>query len=118
VEMATYGMPVGGTRWASMPVCEPIHAHVFDRSRRRVATASPGLVWPPVPPPAMTTWTGPAFTRSGPWRGEARGRPHLRVAARRGEAGDRVDLVHEETIALEEEIDAGHARAVDGAEGS
>src|SRR5262245_45178038 len=50
-------MPVGGTRCASMPEREPIHAQEIERSRRRAATARPGLVWPPVPPPAMTIST-------------------------------------------------------------
>src|SRR5712691_4344845 len=53
--MAMYGMPLWGTRWASMPEREPIQAQVLERSRSRAATARPGLVWPPVPPPAMAT---------------------------------------------------------------
>src|SRR6266508_2926155 len=156
-----------------MPEREPIQAHVLERSRRRAATARPGLVWPPVPPPAMTTSTGvsrrsayaepPALDVRGvnppapgpqslrrstfgestrqprgrpgsplvvmtldgeldqavDQRGVAEpgGRPHLRVAARRGEAGDRVDLVDQHAIALEKKVDARHARTVDRAEG-
>ena len=48
------------------------------RSRSTSATASPGLVWPPVPPPAMTT--GPAITTGADpapfsrWRSRARSR--------------------------------------------
>src|SRR5262245_17240126 len=48
---------------------------------------------------------------------EARGLPHPRVSARRREAGDRVDLVDEEPLTLEEEVDARHAAAVDRPEG-
>src|SRR5437660_4325372 len=49
---------------------------------------------------------------------EARRLPHARVAAGRGEAGDGVDLVQEQTaVVLEEEVDARHAGAVDGLEG-
>src|SRR2546428_7168598 len=170
--MAMYGMPLWGTRWASMPEREPIQAHVLERSRRRAATARPGLVWPPVPPPAMTTSTGvnrrsacaepPALDvrgvnppapgpqslrrstfgestrqprgRSGSplavmtlegeldqavdQRGVAEpgGRPHLRVGARRGEAGDRVDLVDQHAIALEKEDEARHAPTLDSPE--
>src|SRR5215467_6498349 len=103
-------MPVCGTRCASMPEREPIHAQLIARSRRRAATARPGLACPPVPPPAMTTSAvTPLPSRAlalVPLEGEldqaidqigigqARGRPHLGVGARRGESWDRVDLVH------------------------
>src|SRR5437016_4011585 len=148
-------MPVCGTRWASIPEREPIHAQLIERSRSRAATARPGLVCPPVPPPAMTTsavtMTGAPWSAGPPRDGlrraqppspggslalmslegeldqavdqigvaEAGGRPHLRVGARRGEPRDRVDLVHQHAVAptLDEEVDAGHARAIDGAEG-
>src|SRR5438552_14581506 len=49
--------------------------------------------------------------------GNARGLPHLRVHGDRGEAGDRVDLVHHDLLRFhQEEVDPGHARAVDGPE--
>src|SRR5262245_30943114 len=118
-----------------MPACEPIHAQAIERSRSSAATARPELVYPPMPPPAMTTSAVTAL----PSRalalmsleserdqavdqigvGETGGRPHLGVGAGRREARDGVDLVHQHPVgpALDEEVDAGHARAVDGAEG-
>src|SRR5262245_10405544 len=117
-----------------MPACEPIHAQAIERSRSSAATARPGLVCPPVPPPAMTTSAVTAL----PSRalalmslegerdqavdqigvGEAGGLPHLGVAAGRREARDRVDLVHQHQVgpAIEEEVAAGHSRALHGAE--
>src|SRR5262244_3488823 len=115
-------MPACGTRWASMPACDPIHAQLIERSRRRAATARPGLVCPPVPPPAMTTSAVTTLPSRAlalvPLEGEldqaideigvgqARGRPHLGVGARRGESRDRIDLVHQHAIgpALDEEV--------------
>src|SRR2546422_6332228 len=47
-------MPASGARRASRPERLPIHAHATPRARSAAATASPGEVWPPVPPPAMT----------------------------------------------------------------
>src|SRR5689334_16416792 len=47
-------MPASGARRASSPARLPIHAHDTPRSRSAAATASPGEVCPPVPPPAMT----------------------------------------------------------------
>src|SRR5215203_1933934 len=50
---------------------------------------------------------------------EAAGGPELRVDARGGEAGDGVDLVQQQPVraALQEEVDARHARSVYGLEG-
>src|SRR4029077_12117746 len=51
--------------------------------------------------------------------GDAGGLPEPRVRAGRGEARDRVDLVHEHApLALDEEVDPRHARAVGGLEGA
>src|SRR5207253_5166260 len=119
-------MSRSGARRASTPVREPIQAHPIERSRRRAATARPGLVWPPVPPPAMTTSTTTRLFVLALEReldqaveqlavAEPGGLPHPRVAARRGEAGDRVDLSDEDPIALEKEVHPRHAGAVDGA---
>src|SRR4051794_1666372 len=51
--------------------------------------------------------------------GEAARGPELRVDARRGEAGDGVDLVEQQPVgaAFEEEVDARHARRVYDLEG-
>src|SRR5882724_7643189 len=46
-------MPASGARRASSPVRLPIHAHSTPRARSAAATASPGEVCPPVPPPAI-----------------------------------------------------------------
>src|SRR5438874_4211266 len=119
-------MSRSGARRASTPVREPIQAHPIERSRSRAATARPGLVWPPVPPPAMTTSTttmlfARALEREGDETveqltvAESGGLPHPGVPARRGEAGDRVDLVHEDTVAFEKKVHARHPRAVDRA---
>src|SRR5256712_848188 len=119
-------MSRSGARGASTPVREPIQAHPIERSRRRAATARPGLVWPPVPPPAMTTSTTTRLFALALEReldqaveqlavAELGSLPHSRVPARRGEPGDRVDLVDEDPIALEKEVHPRHAGAVDGA---
>src|SRR5438876_1262148 len=119
-------MSRSGARRASTPVREPIQAHPIERSRRRAATARPGLVWPPVPPPAMTTSTTTRLFALALEReldqaveqlavAEPGSLPHSRVPARRGEPGDRVDLVDEDPIALEKEVHPRHAGAVDGA---
>src|SRR3989442_14058391 len=105
-------------------VGEPIQAHPIARSRRRAATARPGLVWPPVPPPAMTTSTTTRLFALALEReldqaveqlavAEPGSLPHPRVPARRGEPWDRVDLVGRRPIALEKEVHARHAGAVD-----
>src|SRR2546425_1242747 len=119
-------MSRSGARRASTPGREPIQAHPIERSRRRAATARPGLVWPPVPPPAMTTSTTTRLFALALEReldqaveqlavAEPGSLPHSRVPARRGEPGDRVDLVDEDPIALEKEVHPRHAGAVDGA---
>src|SRR5690348_8247581 len=125
-------MPAAGAPRDSTPSRLPIHAQVTPRRRRAAATASPGLVWPPVPPPVTTTSARTSAGGAlvvGALEGEleealdervvveAGGLPQPRVRARRGEARDGVDLVHERPIAVEEEVDARHARAVHGAEG-
>src|SRR2546429_6807723 len=118
-------MSGAGGAGTSSPVGEPMQAHTIARSRRRAATARPGLVWPPVPPPAMTTSTTTRLFVLALEReldqaveqlavAEPGGLPHPRVAARRGEAGDRVDLIAEDPIALEKEVHPRHADAVDG----
>src|SRR5512134_1089408 len=113
-------------RRASTPPRLPIQAWLMPRSRSSVATASPGLVCPPVPPPAMTIVTlrllevplqGEVDETLHELRiGQPGGLPHACVAARRGEARDRVDLVHQDAAALQEEVHPRHAGAVDGAE--
>ena len=78
----------------------------------------------------MAAAAGPGAARSPPLErqvdqagrsGRGRGGPRPPTAAGsrgRGEAGDRVDLVHEHAaLALDEEVDPRHARAVDGPEG-
>src|SRR5437867_10615093 len=121
-------MARSGARRASTPVREPIQAHAIERSRRTAATARPGLVWPPVPPPAITTSTSTILFALAIEReldqaleqlavAEPGGLPHPRVPARRGEPGDRVDLVHENAVAVQEEVHARHAGAVDGTVG-
>src|SRR5438552_15717851 len=91
-------MSRSGARRASTPVREPIQAHPIERSRRRAATARPGLVWPPVPPPAMTTSTTTRLFALALEReldqaveqlavAEPGSLPHSRVPARRGEPG-------------------------------
>src|SRR6266581_1522693 len=123
-------MPASGARRASRPERLPIHAHATPRARSAAATASPGEVWPPVPPPAMTIMSTAvpriAVALEGQRDqaldqlavGEPRGLPEPRVGAGGGEAGDRVDLVQDDAVPLEKEVDARHARSVDGAEGS
>src|SRR5438034_4858278 len=119
-------MSRSGARRASTPVREPIQAHPIERSRRRAATARPGLVWPPVPPPAMTTSTTTRLFALALEReldqaveqlavAEPGSLPHSRVPARRGEPGERVDRVDEDPTALEKEVHPRHAGAVDGA---
>src|ERR1041384_4236658 len=121
-------MPSSTARRASTPSRLPIQACSMPRRRSSAATARPGLVCPPVPPPAIRTVTLPglfAVALQGQLdealhqvRVRQTGRlPHPRVAARGGEARDGVDLVHEDLAALEEEVDAGHAGRVDRAEG-
>src|SRR3989449_9235479 len=108
-------MSRAGARRASTPVREPIQAHPIARSRRRAATARPGLVWPPVPPPAMTTSTTTRLFALALEReldqaveqlavAEPGSLPHPRVPARRGEPWDRVDLVDADPVALEKEV--------------
>src|SRR6266404_4809541 len=163
--------PASGTRRASMPARLPIQCTSTEASRSRAATARPGLVCPPVPPPAITTsmrrlacgdgysfrrldWAivlygGPEMASVLPQSagdrlrailaaalvlpalegegneagdqlgvGDARGFPEPRVRAGRREAGDGVDLVHEHAaVALDEEVDPRHPRAVGGPEG-
>src|SRR2546426_11274798 len=122
-------MPASGARRASRPKRLPIHAHATPRARSAAATASPGEVWPPVPPPAMTIMSTAvprvAVALEGQRDqaldqlavGEPRGLPEPRVGAGGGETGDRVDLVQDHAVPLEEEVDARHARGVDGGEG-
>src|SRR5947208_14156368 len=97
-------MSRSGARRASTPVREPIQAHPIERSRRRAATARPGLVWPPVPPPAMTTSTTTRLFALAREReldqaveqlavAEPGSLPHQRVLARLREAGDRDSVV-------------------------
>src|SRR5882672_3581382 len=126
-------MDCSAARRASTPSRLPIHTWGRPRCCRAVATARPGLVWPPVPPPAITI--GPGAPVLLPRRvpvtlqgeidealhdvgiGEAGGLPHLGVTARRGEPRDGVDLVHEDRAGVvQEEIHPGHAGAVDRAE--
>src|SRR5205823_14860144 len=57
-------MPASVARRASRPVRLPIHSQAMPRARSAAATASPGEVWPPVPPPAMMIigiWRRSAF---------------------------------------------------------
>src|SRR6266540_1475532 len=123
--MGWKGRPASGARRASIPSRLPIQWTSSPERLRVAATASPALVWPPVPPPAMTTRTGSARlegevdqARDQLRVGNARGFPELGVGAGRGEAGQGVDLVDEHVrLALDEEIHAGQSRAVDGAEG-
>src|SRR5215813_8285484 len=107
--MGWKGRPASGARRASMP------------SRpRAAATASPALVCPPVPPPAMTPRTALALLegevdqpRDELGVGDAGGCPKLGIGAGRGEAGQRVDLVDEHAaLAFDEEVDAREPRAV------
>src|SRR5919197_706951 len=121
-------MARSGARRASMPVREPIQAHVMARWCRTAATARPGLVWPPVPPPAMTTSTTARLFALALEReldqaveqlavAQPRGLPHARVPARGREPWNRVDLVDQDAVVLEKEVHARHAGAVDGAVG-
>src|SRR5688572_8037321 len=121
-------MPSSAARRASTPWWLPIQAWLTPCARSMAATARPGLVWPPVPPPAIRIVALPglfAVALQGQLEealdevgiGQAGGLPHPRVPAGRGEAGNGVDLVHEDRAALEEEVYPGHAGAVDGAEG-
>src|SRR5437867_13204784 len=100
----------------------------MDRSCRRAATARPGLVWPPVPPRRWRRLLPrPLFpvalereldqTLEQLAVAEPGGLPHARVPARGGEPGDRVDLVHQNAVAVQEEVHARHAGAVDGTVG-
>src|SRR5437870_12504675 len=104
-------MSRSGARRASTPVREPIQAHPIERSRRRAATARPGLAWPPVPPPAMTTSTTTRLFALALGReldqaveqlavAESGSLPPSRVPARRGAPGDRVSLVDEDAMAV------------------
>src|SRR2546429_3859785 len=115
-------MPASGARRASRPVRLPIHSQATPRARSAAATASPGEVWPPVPPPAMMIMSTAiprvpvAFEGERDQAldqlavGETRGLPEPRVCAGRGEAGDRVDLVEDDVVAFEEEVHPRHAR--------
>src|SRR5215212_3822282 len=110
-------MPAAGTRRASTPSRLPIHTQRWPRARSTVATATPGNVCPPVPPPAIKKREPVTLCSAGgmPLEGELdeavdqrrvvdAGRlPHLRVAARAREPGDRVDLVHVDPVVLQKE---------------
>src|SRR5215216_4374582 len=109
--MVWYSIPAAGTRRASIPSRLPIHTQRCPRCCRTEATARPGLVCPPVPPPVMRkTSPGPRLAARMPLEGKLHeaidqrrvvdaGRfPHLRVAARARESGDGVDLVHVDLI--------------------
>src|SRR5499425_19044 len=123
--MGWKGRPASGARRASMPSRLPIQWTSAPSWPRAAATASPALVCPPVPPPAMTTRTALALLegevdqpRDELGVGDAGGFPELGIGAGRGEAGQRVDLVDEHAaLALDEEVHAREPRAVHGAEG-
>src|SRR5262245_13215533 len=104
----------------------------MPRACRAAATARPAFVWPPVPPPAMTTRARspgaamglPVFEREVDQPrdqlrvGQPRGLPEPRVSRGGGESRNRIDLVDEDAIrALDEEVHPGHTGAVDGHEG-
>src|SRR5215470_17191060 len=98
--MGWKGRPASGARRASMPSRLPIQWTSAPSWPRAAATASPALVCPPVPPPAMTTRTALALLegevdqpRDELGVGDAGGLPELGISAGRGEAGQRVDLV-------------------------
>src|SRR5712691_1384643 len=142
--MAWKGTPASGTRRASMPERLPIQCTSTWAERSAAATASPALVCPPVPPPAMTilTWERERNPRHRRGRGQgegdslallegqvdepgdelgvwnARGFPETRVGAGGGEARDGIDLVDQHALALDEEVHARHAGAVDCPEGA
>src|ERR1700675_4153614 len=122
--MGWKGRPASGTRRASTPSWLPIQWTSSPSRTRAAATASPALVCPPVPPPAMTTRTALAplegeIDQAGDQLGvgDARGLPELGVGARRGKAGQGVDLVDEHArLPFDEEVHAREPRAVDGFE--
>src|SRR4029450_8333216 len=100
-------MPSSTARRASTPSRLPIQAWLTPRRRSPAATARPGLVWPPVPPPAMRTVTlsgllavalqgqlDEALDEVG--IRQPRRLPHPREAAGRREPGNGIDLVHVE----------------------
>src|SRR5205823_772934 len=113
VRIAWYAMPTSGARRASSPVRLPIHAQ--GRPRSRSAAAPPrgrrSIVVPGIP---MTLECQADQALDELAVGEAGGLPEPCVGAGRREAGDGVDLVQDDAIALEEEVDARHARGVDG----
>src|SRR5262245_53000016 len=117
--------PASGARRDSMPSRLPIQWMSAPSRPSAAATARPALVCPPVPPPAMTTRTAAALRegevdqpRDELGVGNAGGFPELRIRARRGEAGQRVDLVDKHAaLALDEEVHASEPRTVHGPEG-
>src|SRR6266508_5292174 len=122
--MGWNGSPAAGTRRASIPARLPIQWMSAVRSLRAAATASPALVCPPVPPPAITT----RIDGSGlcpPLHGAARNQLELaRVTAelqepphtlpRRGGRDRLVEVVGPHLRALVAAV--GHARLL-GADG-
>src|SRR5215467_12643930 len=123
--MGWNGRPASGARRDSMPSRLPIQWMSAPSRPSAAATARPALVCPPVPPPAMTTRTASALLegevdqpRDELGVGNAGGFPELGIGARRGEAGQRVDLVDEHAaLALDEEVHAREPGAVHGPEG-
>ena len=54
ISIHSIGKPAAGTKRASMPRRVPINCAECPRARSSRATASAGITWPPLPPPAMT----------------------------------------------------------------
>src|SRR5438093_10557711 len=95
-------MPASGARRASRPERLPIHAHATPRARSAAATASPGEVWPTVPPPAMTIIL---FAVGAPSQGSGARRSGSEPASPGHSRGGRSTAVPRVAVALEGQRD-------------
>src|SRR5437588_9015778 len=103
----TYSIPASGTRRASTPSRLPIHAQRWPRVRRTLATARPGLVCPPVPPPVMTKKRGVTALAEGPDSLRARSARGLGGAFRTPHVSKSLERQLHETIDQRRVVDAG-----------